>query len=532
MPPVFVVGVMPRPPDSTTDTYLDVLRTLGVPDAVLRRHHDAGPETSLRVAVDADLDSPTDDLLAALDATGRVLDVRDGLAPDDGDRLTATFGRFGYVVDCEDTDGDDVELLVYDAVAGEIERARCGSDAEAVRSALADDLFDDALDLRELLDGRLLVAERRELAALVERYGPRIEPFDAPLLAPDDAVDGGDFGPPVLGEETVAAEDTTGTGDTVGAEAAAPSTATGVGASRVDPDPDDRPTEELDGVLAGADESTAAPIEAALSSGGPRTHTVESENEESEGEKSAESTNSATVAPADSPPATGSAAASIGGGPNRTVSTNGIDDVFDQLESTAADGAAGSAGPNDDAVARTTSESAEPQIDPDTPSTDASDGRSGGAGGGPTRTVSSTSADDILDRATGESDFETVAAEAGAADPDAVLADDEEAPDALGDDLVGEDLELLRGSDPVGDASAPGSPTEASPTSSTDRGEQPAADGPLAAAGGVAPGSTAIDDEDSERVGADGTGESEADDEHIDEIDPGLVGRFTSLFGS
>ena len=378
---------MTRPPDRPTDTYLDVLRTLGVTDAALRRHHDADAEIPLRLAVDRDRGMPTADLLDALASTGRLLDLRDGLDADDEAGLGHALARFGFhvAVTAADSADDAVEaepadellLEVADAVTGEIERIPTAPDSDAIEAALRTELLDSVdVDLRSLLDGRHLVAEERDLAALAERYGPRIEPFDDPLLTPEAAIDRDEF-------EHVAGDDTeqSAVGESMAATTDPTSTET---VSWTNP--------------TNADEPTTEAVEAATTDAGPRTHTIEDD------------------ALADDAP-------SVGGGPKRTVSTSGIDGVFDQLES------ATTATPDHTTMSDSTddeTEDAESRADPvETPQ---------GLTGGPTRTVSSTSADDILERATGD-DFDSIAAEEGEADPDAVLADAEEVPQEIEDEV-------------------------------------------------------------------------------------------------
>ena len=401
---------MTRPPDRTTDTYLDVLRTLGVTDAALRRHHDGDAEIPLRLAVDRDRGMPTADLLDALASTGRVLDLRDGLDADDEAGLGHALARFGFHVAVTPADSaddaveaepaDELLLEVADAVTSEIERIPTAPDSDAIEAALRTELLDSVdVDLRSLLDGRHLVAEERDLAALAERYGPRIEPFDDPLLTPEAAIDRGEFEhadsddteEPAVGESMAATTDPT-SAETV---------------SWTNP--------------TNADEPTAEAVEAATADAGPRTHTIEDD------------------ALADDAP-------SVGGGPKRTVSTSGIDGVFDQLES------ATTATPDHTTMSDSTddeTDDAESRADPvETPQ---------GLTGGPTRTVSSTSADDILERATGD-DFDSIAAEEGEADPDAVLADAEEVPQEIEDEV---------GTDSSGDA-----PTDGADGERTERVEE------------------------------------------------------------
>jgi len=446
---------MPRPPDSTTDTYLDVLRTLGVTDAALHRHHGASPETPLRAAIDGDRGSPTADLLSALDATGRVIDLRDGLGPEDGDRLTGSLGRFGLRIEIEsagdahdsdaagaeadahhdadsgseaDTGHDaepDLTLLVTDVVIGETESFQTRADATAVETTLRENLLDDGpVDLLELLDGRHLVAEPREIAALAASYGPRIEPYDDPLLAPDAAIDVDDDGPLLPAETPTAASQP----PSASIGAATPSAGAADDAEGlVDGESDGDSVRE---VVTQASEDNAESIESALTDSGPETHTIE-----------------------DDEALAASASATVGGGPRRTVSTTGIDEVFDQIESSAsapaasetpasepsdsADDSADATAASGDRPPASTELTAGSMFDSTDSSTDATassddaDVTPNGLTGGPTRTVSSTSADDILSQATGDSDFETIAAEEDGADPDAVLAEAGDVPPAL-----------------------------------------------------------------------------------------------------
>lgn len=345
----------------TTDTYLDVLRTLGVSDAELRRHHGVGPDEPLRAAIAAALDSPTDDLLGALAATGRVLRTDEELSPADGERLAAALGRFGYVLEVSSVE-DDLELLVHDAVRDEETRLRTDPDREAVRASLEEALLEPAgIEFVPLLDGRLLVVDATRLEGLRVAYGPRIEPFETPLLPPETD----------LGE------------------------------------PADEDRSEWAGGAAAAERAGVSGEPAEESASRPGEEPVRSDAEILDGPD------------AGNDPAEGVAAsfaidpANLGGGPRQTVSTAGIDEVFDQLE----DDAAASAGDEPPAASTTTSSvGGDPLADLE----HADDAEGGLAGGGPDRTVSRTSADDILDRASGGTDFETVAEQA---DPDTVRDD-------------------------------------------------------------------------------------------------------------
>jgi len=397
----------------TTDTYLDVLRTLGVSDAELRRRHDVGADEPLRAAIAASLDSPTDDLLATLAATGRVL-APDGdpssagesgspaeadgsstgadaasvgetdssrrtdaasaapRVPVDGERLAAALGQFGYVLEVSSA-GDELELDVYDAVRDEGTALRPDPTWAAIRDSLAEELLGPAgIVLVPLLDGRTLVTDARRLERLRVAYGPRIEPFGTPLLSPETDLDepSGSEGADVVA------------GDWAGGAAAAE--------------------------RAGPQDERAAVHAARQSIDDPAG--IDADVVEPAG--------AADDALDDAAASLAIDAADLGGGPRKTVSTSGIDDVFDELEADAADASErGSPGP-----ATTTSSAEDPLADWGEPTTTAEGAEDGGlAGGGPDRTVSETSADDILDRASGGADFETVAAEQSA--PDAVRDD-------------------------------------------------------------------------------------------------------------
>ncbi|AGN02086.1 hypothetical protein L593_10705 [Salinarchaeum sp. Harcht-Bsk1] len=386
---------MTRSPNRPTDTYLDVLRTLGVTDAALGRHHDADAEVPVRLAIDRDRGSPTADLLDALAATGRMLDLRDGLDAADDAGLGDALARFGFRVDLADPDadggGEEVVLTVADAVTGATDRVDTAQDGDAAERTLRSALLDPAgIELRALLDGRHLVAEKRELATLAERYGPRIEPFDDPLLTPEAAIDRDEF------EHAIADRtEESHIGDSVDppTEPANPDAITEPG--NADAISWTNPTD--------ADGPASEAVDAALADSGPRTHTIEDDG-------------------LDDAPA-------VGGGPKRTVSTSGIDGVFDKLESGTTDDAPAHTAMSDSIDADT-----DAATDEDESSTDPVETPQG-LTGGPTRTVSSTSADDILQRATGSDDFDSIAAEEGEADPDAVLADADGVPEAIEDEV-------------------------------------------------------------------------------------------------
>lgn len=389
-----------------TDTYLDVLRTLGVTDAELRRHHGVAADEPLRAAIAADLESPTDDLVAALAATGRVLapDAEAGL--EDGELLAAALGRFGYGLDVATSDSgpsdgetagaddgdapadapadrssDALELVVYDTVLDDATRVRTDATWAAVRESLAAAVLEPAgVALVPLLDGRTLLADARRLERLRVAYGPRIEPFDTPLLSPEADVD----------EESLPDGPGVVAGDWAGGAAAAERAG---------------PRVERDGPP--ADGAAGAPDDVVEAPGHDRS-------------------GSATGGPDDTVPGLAADAADLGGGPRRMVSTSGIDEVFDQLESDAAEAADDSAsapatttsGSTTTTSGPTTTTSSDPDLldDWDDAAVETGSSTGGLAGAGPQRTVSETSADDILDRASGRTDFETVAAEQATGD--------------------------------------------------------------------------------------------------------------------
>lgn len=419
---------MPSSPTTRAERYLDVLRTLGVTDGAIRRFHAVESSASLEARLATALDAPTDDLLRLLTAAGVVVDLEE-VAPVDADRLSLSLARFGYLVECTAV-GDDLEIVGFDAVTEDVEHLRVEPDREALQAALSERLLGpDDVAVETLVDGRTLLADRRALDALCDRYGPRLEPFETPLLATGREPVRSTT-PPMIAETpadptevsvsidvpTEAVEDgrvEAGDGESTSSSAKAGDAATpdrseagSVGAAAsseegtpvvaaddpaVDDPADDGPA--VDEVLASADEETAEAIEDTLTESGTRVHTADGTDED----------------------VTKARDSGVGGGPRRTVSTAGIDEVFAELEAAAP----GTPMEGSDDMDDETDSSGAPDDGPD----------DGLAGAGPSRTVSETSADDILQRATGNSDFEELAESEADADPAAVLEDADGVPD-------------------------------------------------------------------------------------------------------
>lgn len=398
---------MTRAPTSQAERYLDAARTLGVSDAALRRHLAVGADASLQAELADRLTAATDELLELLAAAGVVLDL-DAVDPDETEALRCCLARFGFAAECAAVAGE-LEVVAADLVADDVRHVRVEPTADELRSALRERLFDD-VDVRvvPLVDDRVLVAETRSLATLQNRYGDRLEVFETPLLATDALAVAPDAAEAVDGATTDAAASAGDDSDAGGSRRAS-------GTDRADLLVDEETS--FGDVLAAADDETTAAIESALEEGGPRVHTADAEDA---GATEAEAAAGASDA----------RQSDVGGGPRRTVSSSGIDQVFEELEASA-DAGGGAGGAVAASASSEQSSVAGPESDSDAADDEpAADGDSddGIVGGGPTRTVSETSADDILERVAGDEDFEDIADEQGEADPEAVLNDAEEVP--------------------------------------------------------------------------------------------------------
>lgn len=261
----------------------------------------------------------------------------------------------------------------------------------------------------------------------------------------------------------------------------------------------------------------------------------------------------------------------VGGGPTTVVSQEGIDEAFEKLERRIADSSVPTADadePTGDDAFDAESERADAAADRGSADADAAagvrdDGRdsresAGGAssadefgalsGGGPDRTVSGTSADDILDRIGDDVEYATFGDDAVEGvgdvdvDPEAVLPDGdaplpdehtppEDADDLRPDDADGEMLGLLGGEpddvgEPEADAAAGIDPDEPSAAAESDAGASVVSVDELEDGGRVA--LNAPDDEGIEWSDAGG---AQADADVEDGTDPAPAERRTENRG-
>ena len=360
--------------DDIVERFLEVLAETGVTTAELRRLYGCDPEADLETTVRREVgDDRTVELLRALEATGRSLRFGNRVTADDGESLAAALERYGYSIEVSD-DGAELEVVAFDAVTTDIHRFRTAPDPVSVREALESTLLGPAgLTVVDLVDGSALVADRRAIDRLRAAYGDRIAPFGEPVLRSESESESKPEPKATADRQPDAGGNSATTSDEP--------TADDSGSAAVGGSSDAGDVVESDGVAAdpGPDD---------LSTVFEKGRRYVEEEPEPESGRAAAATESESKSNPDE--------FEVRGGPTTAVSASSIDDVFDELETSGGD-------------------------------SDESDAGGALAGSEPRTTVSDTSADDILARATGETTFDEVAARAGEADPDAILDDADDA---------------------------------------------------------------------------------------------------------
>ena len=350
--------------DEPAERFLEILSETGVTSAELRRLYGCEPEENLEAAVRRELgDDRTTELLRALEVTDRSFDLRPPVTVDVGESLAAALDRYGYSIDVS-TESSALEIVAFDAVTNDIHRFRAATDPVSFRETLDSTLLErTGLTTAVLVDGSTLVADRRAIDRLRSAYGDLIAPFGRPILRPESTDDRAPDA--AAGHASATSDVEPATDGSVGPVTAGD--ASGGGDAAVDDTAADRGFDDFSAAFEDGRRHAGDALEKrAGAAAGP----AEAETGDFE----------------------------VRGGPTTAVSTASIDDVFDELETNRRGDSAGS---------------------------DADAGSL--AGSEPRTTVSDTSADDILAQATGETNFDEVAARAGEADPDAILDDAEEA---------------------------------------------------------------------------------------------------------
>jgi hypothetical protein len=513
---------MSAPTTDAVSAYLAVLRGVGLNESEIRRLH--GPSTSgsdpldraISEAVEATTEEEWHDLLVGtLCRSPQGLDLpRFYKSQAAADAIAAMAAAHGYEATVEPKQGREFALELTDELTGETDhvmigypKTELGADnlpallaaIEQVRLA-ADGLTVALLSTTERWQAILI--EQSALEGLQEQFGERIEPFDQPVLADATPVD---FvvDPPIPGqapeqrledpsdvdletwlenatvestEEVIEALEESGTKRVVAenksddvlesieepieppehepvATETTDSDITETGtvkrpdeqsASEQEVDPDEITLPETDRDASSSTDETDegdSPTSIHATGGLPAEELTIEDARESSGEQTDEGPSSEDLS-------------EIGGGPTKTVSTDGIDEVFEKLEKQALD-------PEDLARPVSRSDTEPPTLDSAFSDDDIDEEFGTLSGGGPKRSVSSTSADDILSSA-GDGDFDSFSDDESTdhveTDPESLLDADsdmeredenagagdglepksEEMDDFVGDELVGE----------------------------------------------------------------------------------------------
>lgn len=176
----------------SVERFLEILTELGVTPAELRRLYGCDPGEDLGDAVGREVGDDRDrttELLRALEVTDRSFDLGSRVT-DSGESLATVLDRYGYSLEVS-TDGNELEIVAFDAVTNDIRRFRTVADPDSVRAALESTILDAAgLTTVGLVDGSTVVADRRAIDRLRAAYGDRIAPFGDPLLRSASDADG------------------------------------------------------------------------------------------------------------------------------------------------------------------------------------------------------------------------------------------------------------------------------------------------------------------------------------------------------
>lgn len=471
---------MSAPTTDAISAYLAVLRGIGLNESEIRRLHDgSGSDPLDRILTDA-IDATTneqwhDQLIGTLCRSPQGLDLpRFYKSQAVADAIARMARAHGYEAAVEPKQGREFALELTDELTGETDHVMVGypktdlgaDNLPALLAAIEQVRFaDDGLTVALLSTSerwQAILVEQSALDGLTEQFGERIEPFEQPVLAEHSPVDFA-IDPPVPGqapkdsledpsqvdlqtwlegatdestEEVIEALEQSGTKRVV-AENKSDDVLATMEESAEPPQHEPKVT-ETDPELTGTEsvtQSTAddkvAPDDITLPEDSLQ---VDSESSETESEDSSPTSVHATgevdveafsieededESSTDPAAPSGSEAdlSSIGGGPKKTVSTDGIDEVFEKLEEQALE-------PDELARPVSRSETESPSLD-SAFSDDEIDEEFGTlSGSGPKRSVSSTSADDILSAAE-ETDFDSYSDETSTdhveTDPDSLL---------------------------------------------------------------------------------------------------------------
>lgn len=386
------------------ERYQTVLEAVGLSASQLRRLHDR-TDTPAEAIIEECIDTP-ETLLETIAASPYGIDLpRFYSSIDAAAAIEAVATAHGYDADVTPEDGRSFSVVVTDSLSDTTEQftieypdTELGPDNfPAVAAAIERVVFDDDGLSFVLLAGRdrwrLALVDAADLEALQTRFGRRIDLDGTSLLRPETPIDYV-VDPPLPGVEP---DDRPEPPDNETLAAWLESVTEQPTEAIVERlhDEDDPSDAAVDAVV---DDDLPEPADSPFDTSGPRTHvseqTVDSLNpvedtDESDG---------------------------FAGGSPTTISTDGIDEVFEELEEAAPGGDDG--GPIVDRV------EADTPPEPDDPASDEP------LGGGPDKTVQSESVDDILD--TAADSFETFVGDGAEThveqDPDALLpgeADDD-----------------------------------------------------------------------------------------------------------
>ncbi|EMA37239.1 hypothetical protein [Halobiforma nitratireducens] len=363
------------------DRFLGVLDRLGVTNAELRRLYDCSPDEQLREAVRrAATEDRTRELERALEDTGRAFELGTRVTTEVGEPLSVALNAYGYALDVSSS-GPELEVVAFDTVTNTVERVRAPPYPDPFRDALESAVLAPAgLCTVALANGATLLVDRRSLARLRDEYGNRIEPFGEPLLradaGPTETLD-----PQAHGEDRER-QPTTG--------------------ERLSETASDGEVGDIEAFVENASDRALEALSEELEASGPSRH-VSDGIDEDEVDR--------TIADGE-----------VGGGPTTTVSTSGIDEVFDDLETT---------------ISSDSGADADCDRDGGHTSTDATESVTSDTGGEPDDSspngnvesdIHGDSEPTIADRSTGETDFADLVAQTQEddVDPDAILSEDDD----------------------------------------------------------------------------------------------------------
>lgn len=387
-----------------SERYQTVLEAVGLSVSQLRRLHDR-TDPAAETIIQECINTP-DALLETIVASPYGIDLpRFYSSIDAAAAIEAVATAHGYDADVTPKDGRSFSVVVTDSLSNRTEHftieypdTELGPDNfPAVAAAIERVVFDDdGLSFVLLADRdrwRLALVDTADLEALQTRFGRRIELDGTSLLRPETPIDYV-IDPPLPGvepDDRPEPPDDETLADWLESVTEQPTEAI---VERLH-DEDDPSEPAVDAVV---DDELPEPADSPFDPSGPRTHVSK---------QSADS-----LEPVEG---TGDAGGLSGGSPT-TIATDGIDEVFEELEEAAPGG--DDSGPTVD------------RVEADTPPEPDETASGEPLGGGPDRTVQSESVDDILD--TAAASFETFVGDGAEThveqDPDALLpgeADDD-----------------------------------------------------------------------------------------------------------